>query len=105
MCSPRTETDANRKPSRSEINNCSTFLRRQIELINPAVVATLGAVALDALKAIDPHKFMLKEHAGTVQNWYGVVLVPLYHPSPQVIAAQKGLERQLMHIQILAGII
>src|SRR6266498_692380 len=45
LCSPRKPSGANDKPARSEIRNCSDFLRRQIELINPPVVATLGAVA------------------------------------------------------------
>ncbi|HYE75288.1 MAG TPA: uracil-DNA glycosylase, partial [Blastocatellia bacterium] len=50
LCSPRKPSGANDKPTREEIRNCSDFLRRQIELINPPVIATLGAVALDALR-------------------------------------------------------
>lgn len=105
MCSPRTKTDANRRPSRTEIKNCSGFLRRQIDLIRPEVIATLGAVALDAIKALKYHDFTLGEHAGAILRWNGSRLVPLYHPSPQVVASQRGLGRQLEHIQILASII
>jgi uracil-DNA glycosylase family 4 len=105
MCSPRTVTDANRKPTRAEIRNCSGFLRRQIEIIQPRVVATLGSVALDALKAIAHHDLRLKEHAGRIVRWNGISLVPLYHPSPQVVASQRGLGQQLEHIQQLARII
>lgn len=105
MCSPRTATDANRKPTRGEIRNCSDLLRRQIELIDPRVIATLGSVALDALKGIATHELKLKDHAGSVHNWHGRLLVPLYHPSPQVIAAQRGLQLQLQHMQTLVGII
>lgn len=101
MCSPRSATDANRRPKRSEIVNCSAFLRRQIELINPPIVSTLGGVALEALKLISYHEFKLKTNAGTVLEWNGRPLVPLYHPSPQVIASQRGLELQLGHIQVL----
>ncbi len=103
MCSPRTATDANRKPTRSEIRNCSSFLRRQIELIDPAIVATLGSVALDAVKAIENHAFTLKTHAGTINEWNGRKLVPLYHPSPQVTAMQRGLGLQLEHFAIVGA--
>jgi uracil-DNA glycosylase family 4 len=101
MCSPRSATDANRKPTRSEIMNCSTYLNRVLDLIDPLLVATLGSVGLEALKLIEYHEFTLKEHAGTIQNWNGRKLVPLYHPSPQVIAAQRGIEAQLEHFRTL----
>lgn len=105
MCSPRTKSDANRKPTRSEIRNCSAFLQRQIDLIRPRVVATLGAVALAAIKVVEYHDFTLKEDAGNVLEWNAASLVPLYHPSPQVIASQRGLDRQLEHFQALAGVL
>lgn len=95
MCSPRTATDANRKPTKAEIKNCSPFLRRQIELIRPRVIATLGAVALEALKAIEYHEFKLKTDAARILDWYGVKLVALYHPSPQVIASHRRMDQQL----------
>ncbi|KXK02875.1 MAG: uracil-DNA glycosylase [Acidobacteria bacterium OLB17] len=101
MCSPRSATDANRKPTRAEVRNCSSYLRRLIELLDPPVVATLGAVGLDALKLIEPHAFTLKEHAGSIQHWNGRVLVPLYHPSPLVIASQRGLDVQLATFRTL----
>lgn len=105
MCSPRTATDANRKPSRTEIRNCSGFLRLQIELLQPTVIATLGRVALGAIKAIEDHGYTLTEDAGKVLEWNKRTLVPLYHPSPQVIAAQRGLGRQLEHFQSLATVL
>jgi len=95
LCSPRSVTGANDKPTRIEIANCSDFLRRQIDLIAPAVVATLGAVALDALKAIEPHDITLKKSAGKVLAWNKRLLIPLYHPSPKAIAAARSLEEQL----------
>lgn len=105
LCSPRSATDANRKPTRSEIKNCLNHLKKTIELIDPAVIATLGSVALDALKLIEPHDLTLREHSGTVAQWSGRTLVPLYHPSPQVIASQRGLDTQLAHFQTLAGVL
>jgi uracil-DNA glycosylase len=105
LCSPRSGTDANRKPRRSEMKNCTAFLRRTIELIDPPVIATLGAVALDALDLIEPHGYTLKANAGEAGEWHGRALLPLYHPSPQVVAAQRGLSLQLDHFQVLSGLI
>ena len=105
MCSPRSPTDANRKPVRSEIKNCSAYLKRVLNLINPKVVATLGGVALEALSLIAYHEFRLKTHAGHTQNWNGRTILPLYHPSPQVIASQRGLDLQLRHFGVLASLI
>jgi uracil-DNA glycosylase len=105
MCSPRSATDANRKPTRLEIRNCSSYLKRVLELIDPPIVATLGSVALDAIKVIEPHDLALKNHAGQIFDWNRRKLIPLYHPSPQVIAAQRGLDMQLQHFQALVTVI
>ena len=101
MCSPRSATDANRRPTRREIKNCSSYLERVLDVIRPPLIATLGSVALEALKLIQYHEFTLREHAGTRQSWNGRTLVPLYHPSPQVIASQRGMSTQLEHFQSL----
>ncbi len=105
MCSPRSPTDANRKPTRSEIKNCSAYLKLAIDLIRPNVIATLGAVALEALALITYHDFRLKTHAGQSLFWNDARLIPLYHPSPQVIAAQRGMNLQLSHFQTLGKLI
>jgi len=105
MCSPRSATDANRRPKRAEIKNCSRYLEQLLDLIDPPLVATLGSVALEALKLIQYHEFTLKDHAGTVQSWRGRRLVPLYHPSPQVIASQRGPETQLAHFETLGKVL
>lgn len=105
LCSPRNSTGANRRPKASEVRNCSNFLQQTIRLIDPKIVATLGAVALEAIKIIEPHPFSLKIDAGTINDWHERKLIPLYHPSPQVVAAQRGLRLQLDHFQILASFI
>jgi uracil-DNA glycosylase family 4 len=102
VCNPRTESGANRKPSRAELRNCSEFLRRTIEVVDPAVVVTLGSVALDALKAIEPHKLSLKESAARIHQWDGRVLVPLYHPSPQVLASHRREAEQLSDYKVVS---
>lgn len=102
LCSPRSATGANRKPTKKEIKNCSDFLRRTLKIINPKIIATLGSVALEALKTIEYHQFTLKNNAAEIFDWNGRILVPLYHPSPQVIASHRREHEQLADFQNLA---
>ena len=102
LCNPRAESGANRKPTKTELTNCSVFLQRTIEIVNPAVVVTLGSVALDALKALKPHDLSLKESAAKIQSWDGRVLVPIYHPSPQVLASHRREAEQLQDYKVVA---
>ena len=95
LCNPRSETGANRKPTQKELENCSGFLRRTIEMVNPRVIVTLGSVALEALKRIQYHELNLKESAAKVHAWNERVLVPIYHPSPQVLASHRREAEQL----------
>jgi DNA polymerase len=95
LCNPRRESGANRTPSRREMANCSDFLRRQVEIINPRVIVTMGRVSLEALRSIEYHQLNLKEAAGKVFEWGGRLLVPLYHPSPQVLASHRREAEQL----------
>jgi DNA polymerase len=102
LCNPRTESGANRKPTQKELANCSDFLRRTIKLINPRVIVTLGSVALEALKRIQYHDLNLKESAAEIHAWQDRVLVPIYHPSPQVLASHRREQEQLRDYQVVA---
>jgi DNA polymerase len=95
LCNPRTESGANRKPTRAEVENCSEYLRRTIELVGPRVVVTLGRVALEAVRAVGYHRLTLSEAAGKIFEWDGRLLVPLYHPSPQVLASHRREAAQI----------
>ncbi len=102
LCSPRKESGANRSPKKSEIKNCSNFLQRTIKLIDPQIIATLGSVSLEALKAIEYHQFALKQDVGKILLWNKRLLVPLYHPSPQVLASHRREIEQLNDYKVLA---
>ena len=102
LCNPQTPSGANRKPTSAEVANCSGFLRRAIEIIDPRVVVTLGSVALEALKRIHYHELTLKNDAGKMHDWDGRVLVTLYHPSPQVLASHRREEEQFSDYRLVA---
>jgi len=70
--------------------------------VDPQVVVTLGGVALEALKLINYHEFNLKNDAGKIRRWDGRVLVPLYHPSPQVLITSRDERAQLRDYQVIA---
>jgi uracil-DNA glycosylase family 4 len=100
LCNPRTESGANRKPTRAELTNCSQFLRRTLELVDPSLVVTLGSVAIESLRAIASHNLSLRD-AARIHRWHGRVLVPIYHPSPQVLASHRREADQLRDYQVV----
>lgn len=70
----------NRNPAPSEISNCATYLRTQIDLIAPKIIVALGAVAAHALLL---RESALKELRG-IRHVYANTQIPLivtYHPA------------------------
>src|SRR5690606_12666891 len=43
LCNPRDEDGNNSTPTKNEVQNCSDYLAKQIRIINPKIVVTLGA--------------------------------------------------------------
>src|ERR1051326_930938 len=89
LCNPRGASGANRRPSSQELRNCSDFLRRTIDLIDAEIIVTLGGVALEALKLLQYHEYTLRDDAAKIRSWNSRVLIPLYHPSPQVLITTR----------------
>ncbi len=67
----------NRDPKKAEIKACNPYLKRQIELIDPDVICTLGNHATETLIG---KKGITKLH-GKEFEYQGKKLVPLYHPA------------------------
>jgi len=105
LCNPRTATGANRRPTSKELRNCSDFLQRTIELVDPRVIVTLGGVALEALKSIESHQFTLRDDAAKSRDWNGRTLIPIYHPSPQVLITSRDERAQLRDYKVVARIL
>ncbi len=85
LCNPKDDRGNNGTPRPEEVLNCSAFLRRQIELVDPAILVTLGAVALRATAMIAPHSLTLGEDVRTANEWFGRKLIPLYHPGQRAM--------------------
>ncbi len=73
----------NRDPLPQEIDNCQDYLFRQLELIQPRVVCTLGNFATKLLRA-DPSTGITRLHGRAEERVIGpraVRLYPLFHPA------------------------
>jgi DNA polymerase len=77
---------SNRDPRPDEIDVCKPYLRRQIQLVDPAVVITLGNFSSKLLLRTTTGITRLR---GTAYEWWGRYLVPTFHPA----AALRGGER------------
>ena len=68
----------NRDPEADEAAACLPYLRRQIELINPAVLVLLGRIAarflLDTTAPISSYR-------GRWREWEGRAVMPTFHPA------------------------
>jgi uracil-DNA glycosylase family 4 len=85
LCNPRAEDGNNSTPTAQEIDNCSDKLARQIELVDPAIIVTLGATALTALGYISTHDLQLRRDVKKLVAWNGRKLIPLYHPGQRAM--------------------
>ena len=67
----------NRDPSENEIKKCSPYLKRQIKIINPTVICTLGRYSASLF--IKNRK--ISEIHGKVFKLGKYKVIPLYHPA------------------------
>ncbi|HEY9869884.1 MAG TPA: uracil-DNA glycosylase family protein [Candidatus Obscuribacterales bacterium] len=101
LCNPKTDAGMNATPIKGEIENCSDYLKEQINLVDPRIVVTLGSVALDALGLIEPHRLILSAHVRTVHRWYGRKVIPLYHPGARAMV-HRSMANQRSDYQFVA---
>ncbi len=96
----------NRDPQPDEIEACEPHLFRQIELIEPKVIATLGNFATKLLsgRPLGITRVHGQEQALTIAG-RGVVLYPIYHPAAALYtpAMLKVLEADFARLPELLG--
>ncbi|MGH2973075.1 MAG: uracil-DNA glycosylase [Gaiellaceae bacterium] len=96
----------NRDPQPDEIEACESHLFRQIELIEPTIVATLGNFATKLLSGRPLG--ITRVHGQEQETTLGgrsVVLYPLYHPAAALYtpAMLKVLESDFARLPVLLG--
>ena len=96
----------NRDPQPDEIESCEPHLFRQIELIEPAVIATLGNFATKLLsgRPLGITRVHGQEQRLTIAG-RNVLLYPLYHPAAALYtpAMMKVLESDFARLPELLG--
>ncbi|MCU0649349.1 MAG: uracil-DNA glycosylase, partial [Gemmatimonadaceae bacterium] len=60
------------------VHACSPFLLRQLELLRPKVILTLGTYASQTLLAT---KQSIGQLRGQIHRYYGIPLIVTYHPA------------------------
>src|SRR6267378_3552004 len=68
----------NRNPRPEEVEACSPYLIRQLELIKPKVIVAFGTFAAQTLLNT---KSSLGELRGKIHQYHGVPLIVTYHPA------------------------
>ena len=81
--------EGNRDPLPAEIHNCRKWLERQIELICPKMIVTLGRYSM---AMFFPGKSISKIH-GTAQKRDNVIYYAMYHPAAAL--HQQGLRQTI----------
>lgn len=87
--------EENRDPSQEEIDLYGPFLDRQIEIIEPKVIATLGRFSMVYILdkySVDAPRAIGSAHGKEfiAETGYGKVkIVPLYHPAVALYTASK----------------
>ena len=74
----RCRPPGNRPPTFEEASMCKPFLEREIAIVQPEVIVTLGNTALQNLLGA---KQGITKLRGTFQNYKGIKVMPTYHPA------------------------
>jgi uracil-DNA glycosylase family 4 len=68
----------NREPAPDEVATCTPYLERQLEIIRPEVIVTLGRPSAQHMLQT---KVSISRIRGQWQSWRGIKLMPTFHPA------------------------
>jgi uracil-DNA glycosylase family 4 len=73
-------TQANRKPTQAEVDNCRDFLDLEVKLVKPKVIVALGSLAFKATTGMSG----IMKHCSemVVSPRYLIPVIAMLHPSP-----------------------
>ena len=80
----------NRKPARSEMDNCRGWLDAQLALLDPLLLVTLGGTAADAMFGRGSRLGQLRGRDHVVD---GRIVIVTYHPSAAIRFGPRGMPR------------
>lgn len=73
-------TPSNRPPNQGELDNCRSFLDREVVLVKPKLIVALGSLAFRQLTGM---KGIVKYQGRAILSLrYHIPIVPILHPSP-----------------------
>jgi DNA polymerase len=89
-----------RSPIKSEIDACKPFLERQIAVIAPTVICSLGGLATQTLLKTDQPISKLR---GRFCEFNGIKVMPIFHPAELLRQPQKKRDtwmdiQKIMHL-------
>jgi uracil-DNA glycosylase len=89
----------NREPLPAEISACSVWLERQLELIHPKMIVTLGR---HSMARYFPNKSISKIH-GTAEVRDGTIYFAMYHPAAALHqqSLRYEIEQDMLKIPLL----
>ena len=70
---------SNRVPALDEVATCTPYLERQLEIVRPWAIVTLGRPATAYM--LNDAKLTMGKSRGRWFSWRGIRLMPTYHPS------------------------
>jgi len=90
---------ANRDPLPTEIQNCQKWLERQIEILRPKMIVTLGRYSM---AKFFPGKSISKIH-GTAQRRDNIIYYAMYHPAAALHqqSLRQAIEADMLKIPAL----
>ncbi len=68
----------NRSPEQDELDACRPYIRRQVEIIQPKVIVTLGRFAIQSLME---KGYAISSVRGQWLDYNGIKVLPTYHPA------------------------
>ncbi len=69
----------NRDPEEDEVATCREFIEKQIAIIRPAVIMTLGRIALQSL--MNSPRLKITSARGHFLDYQGIPVMPTFHPA------------------------
>ena len=93
----------NRKPTPLESSTCKNLLLvKQIKIIRPDAICTLGAAAIQGL--LSQNELKISQIRGKKLNWQGIIVIPTYHPA-YILRNPKELKTVMADIALAKSLL